>query len=285
MRRLRLGGLIAWLAIWLLAPAWAEVPVPVLAARVTDLTGTLSGEQKNGLEGELAALEARRGVQLAVLVVASTRPESIEQYSIRVVEAWKLGRKGTDDGILLLVAKDDRALRIEVGYGLEGNVPDAVARRVIDETIVPRLREGDFAGGIEVGVRHLAALLEEKPEPEGSPAVPEGTVAYAGDLPDVPTWLLISVVAVGSALRWFLGPLAAGLAMGGLVGAAAWFFSGTLATAAIAALITFVFFLVGIVNWLELFLSGSGGSGGRGGGGGFGGGGGGFGGGGASGRW
>jgi len=115
--------------------ALAEVPVPALEARVTDLTGTLTAQQRGALEESLRAFEALKGAQLAVLLVPTTAPETIEQYAIRVAEAWKLGRQGVDDGLLLLVAKDDRRMRIEVGYGLEGAVPDAIAKRVIAETI------------------------------------------------------------------------------------------------------------------------------------------------------
>lgn len=304
MRLLRLGGLLAWLALWLAAPAWAEVAVPALTARVTDLTATLSGEQKSRLENDLAALEARSGAQLAVLLVPSTRPESVEQYALRVAEAWKLGRKGKDDGVLLLVAKADRKLRIEVGYGLEGDIPDAAAKRIIDETMAPRFQAGDFAGGVAAGVERLAALIEGRradpgqscPAPDADAAVPAPVAAPdaadavprpaadALELSDVPVWLLVMLVAVGSAVRWYLGPLFGGLLMGGAVGAGAWFFYGALEVALAAGLLAFVFFLVGILNWLELALSAS--SGGRGGhGGGFGGGGGSFGGGGASGRW
>src|SRR5215217_2564454 len=115
--------------------AAAEVAVPTLKSRVTDLTGTLTPEQKGALEQRLAAFEAAKGSQIAVLMLPSTKPEEIEQFSIRVAEAWKIGRKGTDDGLILVIAKEDRRLRIEVGYGLEGAIPDAVAKRVISETI------------------------------------------------------------------------------------------------------------------------------------------------------
>jgi len=119
------------------SPLQAEVPVPALTGRVVDLTGTLTADQKTALEAKLAAFEAEKGAQIAVLLVPTTQPEAIEQYSIRVVEAWKLGRKGVDDGVLLLIAKNDRKMRIEVGYGLEGVLPDAVAKRIISEVITP----------------------------------------------------------------------------------------------------------------------------------------------------
>lgn len=152
----------ALLACFFISPGRAEVAVPALTARVTDLTGTLSNEQRATLEGTLKSFEEHNPGQIAVLLVPSTQPESIEQYSMRVVEAWKLGEKGLDNGLLLLVAKNDRKVRIEVGYGLEGVIPDAVAWRVIDETITPRFKQGDFAGGIQSGVLRLAGLIAGK---------------------------------------------------------------------------------------------------------------------------
>ncbi len=126
------------------------VAVPPLQGRVTDLTGTLSAEQRRSLDDELAALEQRKGSQIAILIVPTTQPEAIEQYSIRVAEQWKIGRgkvdgKSVDDGVLVVVAKNDRRVRIEVGYGLEGAIPDAYAKRIIDESIAPRFRQGDYA--------------------------------------------------------------------------------------------------------------------------------------------
>lgn len=178
------------LALVLALGARAEVAVPVLQARVTDLTGTLAEAQKSGLDGDLRALETSTGAQVAILIVASTKPEAIEQYSIRVVEAWKLGRKGKDDGVLVLVAKNDRKLRIEVGYGLEGVIPDAVAKRIIDEAITPRFKQGDFFGGLQAGIARIAAAIEAKPVPEklAEPAAP----AEPGDprIPDHP-WAIM----------------------------------------------------------------------------------------------
>ncbi|HET6492660.1 MAG TPA: TPM domain-containing protein, partial [Burkholderiales bacterium] len=127
---LLLGALCSW-------PLHAEVAIPPLTARVTDLTGTLSAAQRTALEERLAAFEAKKGSQVAVLLVPTTQPETIEQYAIRVAEQWKLGRKGVDDGVLLLVAMQDRTVRIEVGYGLEGALPDATAKRIVEEYIVP----------------------------------------------------------------------------------------------------------------------------------------------------
>ncbi|WP_257982661.1 TPM domain-containing protein, partial [Burkholderia pseudomallei] len=125
----------------------AEQPVPPLAARVTDETGTLTAAERATLEQSLKDFETRKGSQIAVLIVPTTQPETIEQYSIRVAEQWKLGRANVDDGALLIIAKNDRALRIEVGYGLEGVLTDATSRRIIDEPNVPSFRRGDFYGG------------------------------------------------------------------------------------------------------------------------------------------
>ena len=137
--------------------AWAQVAVPELSRRVTDLTATLSADQVAALEGKLAAFEAKKGSQIAVLIVPTTQPEDIAQFGIRVADQWKIGRKKIDDGVILIVAKDDRTLRIEVGYGLEGAIPDAIAKRVIAETITPFFKTGDFYGGIDAGVRQLMA--------------------------------------------------------------------------------------------------------------------------------
>ena len=165
-------------ALLLLALPWAaaDVPVPPLKARVTDLTGTLDAGQRAALEQKLADLEARKGSQIAVLVVESTRPETVEQYAVRVFERWKLGRKGVDDGVLLLVAKNDRQLHIEVGYGLEGAIPDAIAKRIIEQDIVPLFKQGNFNGGINAGTDRLGKLIEGEsmPPPKRSAAPGSG---------------------------------------------------------------------------------------------------------------
>ena len=137
------------------------VAIPPLKTRVTDITGTLTDGQLAGLEAKLWDFEKRKGSQVAVLIVPTTQPEAIEQYSIRVFDQWKLGRKGVDDGILLLVAKDDRKLRIEVGRDLEGVIPDAIAKRIIVEAIAPRFREGDFYGGTTAGVDRIMRSISK----------------------------------------------------------------------------------------------------------------------------
>src|SRR6201746_666058 len=149
-------------------PAIADVAVPPLSGRVVDETGTLSSSDIAELTQTLKDLETRKGSQVAVLMVPTTAPETVEQYAIRVAEAWKIGRKKVDDGALLVVAKNDRKLRIEVGYGLEGALNDITAKRIIDEVITPRFRGGDFAGGISAGVERMIGVIngEKLPAPE-----------------------------------------------------------------------------------------------------------------------
>jgi len=266
-------------------PGQATVAVPPLTGPVVDQTGTLSATEQAELERRLLDLEARKGSQLAVLIVASTAPEALEQFSIRVVESWKLGRKDVDDGLLLLVAKDDRAVRIEVGYGLEGAIPDATANRVVDEYIVPRFRAGDYAGGIAAGVDRLIALVDGEPLP---PPPAPGASDALGNL--FPVIFILSLV-VGGVLRRVLGPFPGALGTGVIAGLVTWFLAGLLGLTVFMAVVGF---LVGLVGgggggrWAShpRGRHGGGFGGGFGGGrGGFGGGGGGFGGGGASGRW
>lgn len=250
--------------------------LPDLKSRVTDLTATLSAAERQTLEQKLAAFEQHKGSQLAVLIVSSTGEESIEQFGIRVAEQWKLGRKGADDGLLLIVAKADRALRIEVGYGLEGVVPDAIAKRVISETIVPRFQAGDLAGGIDAGMSQLMALID------GEPLPPPARQSSARTPDDPLGMLLMAALVAGQVLRSLLGPLIGGGVVGVGVFAVTWLLTGGLGMALVLGLGGFLVTLLGIMG-----LIGNARVGGRHGGlgGGFGGGGGGFGGGGASGRW
>jgi len=158
----------------LLAALWGEglalaqevQPVPKLAVRVTDLTETLSQDQRSSLEAKLADFERRKGAQIAVLVVPTVKPETIEEFSIRVMEGWKLGRKGVNDGVLLLVAKQDRKLRIEVGYGLEGALSDIVSKRIVSDVIAPHFKAGDFVAGIDAGVDAMLSVIAGEPLPE-----------------------------------------------------------------------------------------------------------------------
>ncbi len=268
--------------------ALADVAIPPLEARVTDLTGTLNAQQKSELEARIAAFESRRGSQIAVLLLPTTKPEEIEQYSIRVAEAWKIGRKKVDDGLILVVAKDDRRLRIEVGYGLEGAIPDSVAKRVIEERITPRFRDGDFYGGVRDGVDQLIKLAEGEKLPPPA-AAPQASRSAAGGAFDLVVPGIFFALIAGTFLKAMLGRVPGSLATGAGLGLIAWLMFG-LGIAAIAAIIGFVlaFANAGMGRSGGWSSGGSGGSWGGGSSGGSswgGGGGGGFGGGGASGRW
>lgn len=262
----------------------AEVAVPQLESRITDLTQTLSANQTAQLEQKLATSETKKGSQIAVLIVPTTLPETIEQYSIRIVEAWQLGRKGIDDGALLLIAKNDRTLRIEVGYGLEGVLTDALSKRIIDEIIVPRFSQGDFVGGIDAGIDKIMAVIEGEPLPppqtaDGIGARHSKNTIFENFIP-----ILIGLIVVGRIAQAKLGRLPGATITSIAGGFLIWLFFSSLVAAIFIALVTFFLNLFenpgkGIYRSRRGGLSGYRGSGG------FGGGGGGFGGGGASGRW
>ncbi len=290
---------LAWLAALLfmtgLPAAFAQAlqPVPALTGRVVDLTGTLDAAQKQALEERLRAFEQRKGSQVAVLVVPRTAPETIEQYGIRVAEQWQIGRGKVDDGAILLIAKDERQLRIEVGYGLEGALNDATAKRIVDELIVPRFRGGDFAGGIDAGVDAILRVIDGEPLPapaHATDATDRMDTTDAGPLGLLPL-LFFGARMRGGLMRALLGRGKGALATGGLLGVAAWLLSGTLLLVLLAAFIGFVVTVGGGRmggGWRGGYRGHPGGGWGGGmggGGGGFRGGGGGFGGGGASGRW
>lgn len=296
----RRAGARAALALWLCLAWLAVLPrlalaaplqaVPALEARVTDLTGTLSPDEQAAIAQRLAAVEQRKGSQIALLIVPTTEPEAIEQYSIRVVDAWQLGRKGVDDGVLLLVAKADRTLRIEVGRGLEGAIPDAIAKRIIAEQITPHFREGRFADGLNAGVGAIIARIDGEPLPA---PVQRARQASADTVFDLLVQTVFIAFFAAPILRAIFGRLLAsgvGAAAGGL-----WWFLSTsaLSLAGIGAVVAALAVLVvgsgrGGGPWTTATGHG-GGFGSRGGGwssgGGFSGGGGGFSGGGASGRW
>jgi uncharacterized protein len=267
--------------------ASAEVAVPPLKARVTDITGTLSQQAVSQIEQRLAAFEAKNGTQIAVLLVSTTQPESIEQYAVRAFEQWKLGRKGVDDGVLLVIAKDDRKLRIEVGYGLEGALTDATAKRIISDDIVPQFKRGDFAAGVVAGVSRIMKVVDGEALPPAATASRNGE----GNLPFNPEWLIAGFVlfsVINHGLRAVLGRLGAAGVMAVVSGFIIWLVVSSLIGASVAGVIAFVFsLLAGGVNMSGGRGYGSGGwsSGGGGGGGGFDGGGGRSGGGGASGGW
>lgn len=283
------ASLVALLLCWAFA-AWADVAVPPLTGQVVDQTGTLSGADIAALTQKLKDFEARKGSQIAVLIVPTTAPEAIEQYSIRVAEAWKIGRKKVDDGVFLLVAKDDHKLRIETGYGLEGALTDVAARRIIDEIITPKFRTGDFAGGISAGVDRIISAIDGEPLPAPEPQQSFGGGEGRIDMLFNPL-VIFGVLVVGGLLRTLLGRLIGSAATGGVVGLVAWLAIGSLAFSLLAAVLAFVFamFVGSMASSNGRSGSWSGGGsfsgGGSSGGGGFSGGGGSFGGGGASGSW
>jgi uncharacterized protein len=267
------------------AGAVDEVAVPALKARITDLTGTLDAGQLASLEAELRALEQSKGSQIAVLMLPSTQPETIEQYSIRVAERWKIGRAKADDGVILIIAKNDQRLRIEVGYGLEGVIPDVVAKRVIREVIAPHLLANDFYGGIRDGTQTLMKLIEG----EKLPPPARARTSAVNNYQTLFVILLLVVVVAGGVLKAIFGRLFGSAATGVAAGFIAWALAGALGAAVIAGVVAFLMALMGAGRgyYPGGFGGGGLGSGGGfgGGGGGFSGGGGGFGGGGASGGW
>jgi uncharacterized protein len=285
------ASLLALMLCWAFA-ALADVAVPPLVGRVVDETGTLSSDEIASLNQTLRNFEARKGSQVAVLIVPTIAPESIEQYSLRVAETWKIGRKKIDDGALLVVAKDDRRLRIEVGYGLEGALTDVTSKRIIDEIITPSFRSGNFAGGISAGVDRIIRVVDgEKllaPEPR------QQNADWQSHIDLLNPFTIFGIFIAGAFLRATLGRLIGAAATGGIAGLLGWLVAGSLAVSVMLAAIAFV-----ITMFAETPTS-SGRSGGRGwsggggswGGGGSssgssdsGGGGGSFGGGGASGSW
>ncbi|WP_266158341.1 TPM domain-containing protein [Dyella silvatica] len=293
-RLLRLPFLFA--VLWLLAAGMSSAQadgVPKLAQHVTDLTGTLTAQQVDQLEAQLTALEKRKGAQLAVLMVGTTQPQDLEGYSLAVSEANKIGRKGVDDGVFLLVAKDDRRVRIEVGYGLEGAIPDAATARIIREYIAPKFRGNDYYGGISDAVGALTQLIDG----EALPPPVEGRVYEKQRGVDLQGSLLAGLF-IAFILRGILGRTNAVVrtVLGAvLTGGALWLLM-SLGAGVIGAVIGGVFMLLPAGGGRSIGGGGWGGFGGGlggggwgggsgGGGGGFSGGGGSFGGGGSSGSW
>lgn len=256
--------------------------IPPLSARVVDSTSTLSADQRRVLEDKLRELEAEKGAQLAVLVVPSVQPESLEQYSLRVAEAWKLGRKGIDDGAILLVVMRDRKVRIEVGYGLEGALTDAITQRIIREAITPAFQQGDYAGGIAAGVDRMSSLVRG----EALPAA-KGTRAAAPKQGSRLVGSLFGLFIAGAVLRAMFGRILGAMALGALAAAVGWFILSSVVLAALMGVVGFFVTLLGGLGVGGGYGGGYGGGGGwsSGGGGGFSGGGGSFGGGGSSGSW
>ena len=301
---------LAALAMLAVLPAQAQPlqPVPALTGRVVDTSGTLRPEQVVGLEAKLAALEQEKGAQVVLLLVPTTAPEDIAAYANRVGNAWKIGRREVGDGLLVLVAVQDRRMRIEVAKTLEGAVPDIAARRVIDEAMAPRFRQGDYAGGLDAAVDQLGALIRGEALPPVAP--PGGSRAGGGDfgfgLVELAVLLFIFVPVVNAVARGVFGRKLGALATGAGVGGLAFVVTASIALAVGAGLVALLYALfAGVASALPLprgrrggwvgpvilppgggWGGGGFGGGGFGGGGGFSSGGGGdFGGGGASGGW
>jgi uncharacterized protein len=276
-------------------------PVPELSAHVIDQTGTLDAIQRKGLEDKLAAFETSKGTQIAFLMVPTTQPEDIASYANRVGNAWKIGRQGIGDGVLLVVAKDDRRIRIEVSKTLEGAIPDLAAKQIIDDAITPNFRKGDFAGGLHSAADRIIARVTGEALP-----VPQQTSKGGGagfDWMDLAIFLFIAVPIMARVLKGILGRKLGAFATGAGAGTIALLITSSVVVAAIAAFVALVLSLVSGVlpamgsrrhggwgggPWVGTGGWGGGGGGwGGGGGGGWGGSGGGgdFGGGGASGEW
>jgi uncharacterized protein len=278
VRSVRAGLLtLLWLALLPASGQAAElVPLPALSARVTDLTATLDETQRGRLEAQLAAIDRAGRAQIAILLLPTTQPEAIEQFGIRLAEAWKIGHKGADNGVIVIVAKNDRKMRIEVGYGLEGSIPDAIAKRVIAERMAPAFKQGDFFGGLRAAVEGLDQAIGGS-SAAAPAATPSSKPSKSAEDSDLLPWLMAAVVA-GGVLRMifgFFGSLLAAVVAGwlGLAIFGSW----------LAALL--VGFVIFVLSFFNLFSLGGLGGGGSSSGGGFSGGGGSFGGGGASGDW
>jgi len=288
-RWLALGGLGGWL---LLSSAQAPLAVPPLSAHVIDTTATLNAGQVQQLEAKLTAFEQSRGTQMVLLLVPTTQPEDITSYSNRVANSWKIGRKEIGDGLLLVVAKNDRRVRIEVAKTLEGAIPDLATKRVIDQTITPRFKQGDFAGGLDAGLDQLMALITGEALP--APVAAGGSKQNGFQWTDLAIFMFFAVPVLGAVARRILGAKLGSLATGGVVGGIALLVTASLVVAGLATLAAFLFALLSglmprggrAAGWGAGSGGGFGGGFGGGGGGGFSSGGGGdFGGGGASGSW
>ena len=284
--------LSAVLLSWFGLSAQELVQIPKLSARVTDLTGTLSGTETSALEQKLEALETSKGSQIVVVIVPTTKPEAIEQFGIRLAEAWKIGRKKIDDGAILIIAKEDRRMRIEVGYGLEGTLNDATCKRIIDEQIVPHFKKGDFAAGINAGVDAMIAKVQGEDLPPPVKGASKGKSSEFGHGPmsgkNAPSFggLVIGLIVAGSVLTAFVSRLTSGLLVGAGGFLLGWLFLG-LSMGLLLAIVSM------IATWIFGGRMGGGGggwssggsSGWSSGGSSFSGGGGSFGGGGSSGSW
>ncbi len=297
------GRLVAWAAFLLLAASASlaattppgAVPVPKLSAHVTDLTGTLTAPEREAIDAKLRAFEAARGSQVAILLVPTLGSETIEEFAGRVTDEWKLGRKGVDDGVLFVIAKQERKLRIQTGRGVQGTLTDALSKRIVSDIVSPRFRGGDFAGGIEAGADAIMKAIEgeELPLPSQPSQPSHGKVDSISSHSNLLIFGLFLIPVIGMVLRGIGGRFFGAVATSGIAGMAAWLIVGSLAVGVIAAFAAFVFTLFsgsGLARGLGRggYIPGGWGGGGfsgGGGGGGFSGGGGGFDGGGASGSW
>lgn len=294
--RQRLVVCLTGVAVWACAAtllAQGLQPVPALSSHVIDATSTLSAADQQALDAKLAAFEASTGTQLVVLMVASTAPEDIASYANRVGNTWKIGRRDIGDGLILLVAKNDRTLRIEVAKTLEGAIPDLMAKRVIEQAIAPRFKEGNFAGGLNAGVEQLMALVRGEALPAPAPSRVGPAVGF--QWMDLAVFLFFAVTVGGSMARRALGNKLGSLTTGGVAGGLVFFVTSSLLLAGLAAVAALVLTLLSSLNkhtpgrhggaWSSTGSGGGGWSSSSGGGGFSSGGGGNFGGGGASGGW
>jgi uncharacterized protein len=243
--------LVCWLGLWALACSAQDVqPVPVLSGHVIDQTGSLDSAQQQALEAKLSAFETRSGTQVVVLLVPTTQPEDIASYANRIGNAWKIGRKEVGDGLVLLVAKNDRKLRIEVAKTLEGAVPDLAAKHIIDNAITPRFKQGDLAGGLDAGVEQIMARIQG----EALPA-PTAAPAQEGDAVDWTQLLIFGVFMLPIAAhmaRQVLGPRLEALVLGGATGGLVWVATASLLFAGLAGLAAL------LLTWLTRLGSGLG---------------------------
>jgi uncharacterized protein len=280
----RLVVLLALLLACAIAQAQQLAAIPPLTSPVIDTTMTLDAATKQQLEAQALALQQRKGSQLQVLVVPTTEPEDIAQYAVRAFDQYQLGRKGTNDGVLLVVAKDDRRARIEVGYGLEGAIPDAIAIRVITEYMTPKFRAGDFNGGLIDATAALVKLIDGEALP--APLAEQRPHRQGGGSGFL--FALFAAFIVAQVARAFLNPVPSflrGILGGAAAGGVAWLISSLVLVGGLGGLIGFLVGLASLPRGRQAGHGGWGGFGGGGGwgGGGFGGGGGGFGGGGGGG--
>lgn len=232
----RLLCAVVWVVL-ALSTAWAQalVPVPALTARVMDQTGSLAAADVAALEQQLQTFEQQRGTQIVVLVLPSTAPEDIADFTQRLGDAWKIGRREVGDGLLLVVALNDRRLRIAPAKSLEGAVPDLAAQRIIDQVIAPAFRQGDVAGGLRAGLNHLQARIEGEALPLPEPGAPRQ--ADGVDWLDLAVLFIVAVPLVATVLRRLLGQRLGALAAGGAAGLLAWSMTGLLWLGVIAAMI------------------------------------------------